>query len=226
MKLKKPGYKILLCLVFLNSYKIKEQLKIDRKQVQGFYDKIIKVDENFAKKHSFEKFLEYFYLLCSRFFGIYEYDPDTPYLVPYADLLNTNGFQGNNAAWDYDPLTKMFRVIATSDIKAGEPLLFCYGHNSNFTYFSFYGITFEPSEYNSIALVIDYNNEKYIPNGKIKAEILGDTLTMTKKIRFYADFDTRVKQNMNFMQKCRFLWSNGSLSKLCKVFFCFEKNSM
>ena len=174
------------------------------------------MDESFCARHPFEEFAQYFYILCSRFFGIQEYDPHRAFLVPYADLINTNGFQGRNAAWDYDPMRKMFRVVATDNIKAGDPILFCYGHNSNFVYFTFYGISLSLAEYNSVAMIVKYD-EASIPNAKFKAELLNDTYTMTKKLRFYEEFGKRTHSNLRFIDKCRFLWYRGNPIKLCKA---------
>ena len=192
-----------------------EQLRIDKVQVQSFYDKIKNVDQSFAERHSFTEFLQYFYILCSRFFGVIEYDPSRAFLVPYADLINTNGFQSENAIWDYDPKTMMFKVIAVKKINAGEPLYFSYGHNSNFVYFTFYGMALDPPEYNSIALIAKYDEN--IPNAKLKAELLNDANTMTKKIRFYEKFEERISSNLRFMEKCRFYWCNKNPRKLCNV---------
>jgi len=143
-----------------------------------------------------------------------EYDPERAFLVPYADLINTNGFQDQNACWEYDSNTMMFKIVAKTDIKANDPLMFCYGHNSNFVYFTFYGITLSPAEYNSIALIINYEE---IPNGKLKARLLNDTDTMTKKLRFYELFDKRTDSNLRFMEKCRFMWCLKNPSKLSQV---------
>eukprot|EP01022_Parablepharisma_sp_SALTPOND_P017478 TRINITY_DN2800_c3_g1_i1.p4 TRINITY_DN2800_c3_g1~~TRINITY_DN2800_c3_g1_i1.p4 ORF type:complete len:424 (-),score=44.05 TRINITY_DN2800_c3_g1_i1:5033-6304(-) len=194
-----------------------EQLEIDKAQIKSFYEKIKAIDKTFGKSHSFDEFMRYFYILCSRFFGICEYDPNRAFLVPYADLINTNGYQGRNASWDYDPEKKMFRVVATTDIKAGDPLLFCYGHNSNFVYFTFYGMALPPAEYNSIAMIIKYGQS--IPKGKLKAALLNDDITMTKKLRFYEVFTERIRSNLTFMEKCRFMWYSGNPFKICKARF-------
>lgn len=143
-----------------------------------------------------------------------EYDPERAFLVPYADLINTNGFQGQNVFWEYNARTMAFNVVARGNIKAGEPLMFCYGHNSNFVYFTFYGMALPPSEYNSVALIAKYEQ---LPNGKFKAKLLNDVGTMTKKLRFYEVFEKRVESNLRFMEKCRFLWCSKNPYKLCKV---------
>ncbi len=90
--------------------------------IEGFYARLREAVPGFCERHPLEEFVHFYYILCSRFFGVREYDSHAAFLVPYADLINTNGFHTQNATWDYDPFEKRFRIVATRAIKANEPV--------------------------------------------------------------------------------------------------------
>lgn len=99
-----------------------EILNIDKGQVQLFYNKIQAHIPLFCKRHSFEEFLHYYYLLCSRFFGLHAYDAKRALLVPYADLVNTSNYVKRNATWEYDNNTMNFKIVALNKINKNDPV--------------------------------------------------------------------------------------------------------
>ncbi len=107
-----------------------EQLKIDMHQIEIFYNKIVKVDGDFGKRHTLNEFAHYYYLLCSRFFGVHSPESRMTLLVPYADLINTGSSRDRNASWGYNSFTKEFNIRALAPIKANEPVLFLFRHRS------------------------------------------------------------------------------------------------
>ena len=111
-------------LEWLKGSTLLEQLEIDKGVVAKFYGKIVEVDPTFKDRHSLEKFMLYYYLLCSRYFGIHAYDPKRAFLIPYADLTNTGPYNKRNVTWDYDSARKLFRFFALAPIAPGEPVQF------------------------------------------------------------------------------------------------------
>ncbi len=102
--------------------------------------------------------------------------------------------------------------------------MLCYGHNSNFIYFTFYGITLAEAEYDSVAMIMRYDES--VPNYKLKASLLHDDSNMSKRPRFYHDYVARTKSNLCFMAKCRFYWFAGDPHVLCSVWLFAEKQTL
>eukprot|EP00830_Metopus_es_P002129 TRINITY_DN1189_c0_g1_i1.p1 TRINITY_DN1189_c0_g1~~TRINITY_DN1189_c0_g1_i1.p1 ORF type:complete len:578 (+),score=110.36 TRINITY_DN1189_c0_g1_i1:24-1757(+) len=184
-----------------------DQLQIDKRLVESFYRKIEKVDPSFAKRHTMKRFLEYYFLLCSRFFGVHANNDKLTLLVPYADLINTGNTEDRNASWDFNSDTQEFQIKAVKPIKRDEVIQFSYGHNSNFTYFTYYGITLEYPEYDSFCYILKFNES--VAHHKLKAELINQDLTMSKKTKFFHDFEKRMHSNRSFISKCRYYWYEG-----------------
>jgi len=101
-----------------------EQLMLDKQLIQHFYDKISTIVPDFSKRHSLRKFMIYYYVLCSRFFGLSFYNPRLAFIVAYADMANTDAFEKRNAVWDCDKEKKYFRLVSLKPIKSGDPVHF------------------------------------------------------------------------------------------------------
>eukprot|EP01022_Parablepharisma_sp_SALTPOND_P015495 TRINITY_DN2197_c0_g1_i1.p2 TRINITY_DN2197_c0_g1~~TRINITY_DN2197_c0_g1_i1.p2 ORF type:complete len:340 (+),score=27.41 TRINITY_DN2197_c0_g1_i1:473-1492(+) len=214
-------------LEWLRGSNMLNQLHYDKALIAQFYYTIASVYPDFAVRHTLRKFTMYYYLLCSRFFGINSYDPDRAFVVPYADLANTGLFAKRNAAWDYDSLRHHFRLFALAPIKAEEPvfifeqpvheqIIVYYGHGSNFVYLLYYGMTLEGEEYNAVGFVQRFE-EKTVPHAKLKAKLIDQGLTMSKKTKFYQAFPQRIRSNFNFMSAWRYFLYDGDPAKLAKV---------
>eukprot|EP00826_Nyctotherus_ovalis_P065166 TRINITY_DN9572_c0_g1_i1.p1 TRINITY_DN9572_c0_g1~~TRINITY_DN9572_c0_g1_i1.p1 ORF type:complete len:365 (-),score=39.35 TRINITY_DN9572_c0_g1_i1:581-1675(-) len=190
-----------------------DKLDDDLKMVKSFYKKIIEIDPKFDTP--FEEFLHYYYILCSRYFGVTVNDKKATVLTPYADLINTGRAADKNAYWYYESSTRAFKVCSNCTIKAGEPIMFCYGHNSNFTYFTYYGIALDYPEFDSVCFMLKLDSS--VPNHEIKIRLLGLEESKVKRARFYADYTSRLSANMSFMGKLRFYWTEAAPKDLAKV---------
>ena len=190
-----------------------EKLDNDLKMIRDFYKRISEVDEGFDVE--FETFLNFYYVLCSRYFGLTVNDKKVTLLVPYADFINTGRSNDKNAYWFYESSTNTFKVGSNNFIKAGDPIMFCYGHNSNFTYFTYYGIALDYREFDCVCFMLKFDSS--IPNYKLKAQLLNSEDLMIKRARFYADYKNRVLANMHFMAKWRFYLSKAEATVLINV---------
>jgi hypothetical protein len=93
--------------------------------------------------------------------------------------------------------------------------VFSYGHNSNFVYFTFYGITFDDPSFDSVALVMHFAAP--LAHYQLKSSLLHQELTMSKKAKFYHRFSERGPSNLNFLAKCRYYWYDGPTNVLADV---------
>lgn len=99
-----------------------EQLQINKQLIADLYSKIAHAVPNFPARHSLSKFTMYYYMLCSRFFGLHCFDPSLAFIVAYADLANTDVLEKRNATWDCDRAGKFFRLLSVRPIKSGDPV--------------------------------------------------------------------------------------------------------
>lgn len=90
-------------------------------QIEILYKQLISAVPSF--RHSFEDFAHFFYLVCSRDFGIAEYDKDMSFLIPYADMANAGTAKEANTTWEYESITHSFTLVATSAIKKNQPVI-------------------------------------------------------------------------------------------------------
>eukprot|EP00826_Nyctotherus_ovalis_P045735 TRINITY_DN5090_c0_g1_i1.p1 TRINITY_DN5090_c0_g1~~TRINITY_DN5090_c0_g1_i1.p1 ORF type:complete len:234 (+),score=43.06 TRINITY_DN5090_c0_g1_i1:476-1177(+) len=109
-------------LRWLSGSPVLEQLQLDKQLIANLYNKITQAIPDFAARHSLAKFTMYYYMLCSRFFGLHCYDPRLAFIVAYADLANTDVLERRNATWDCDRAGKYFRLVSVRPIKSGDPV--------------------------------------------------------------------------------------------------------
>ncbi len=198
-------------LNWLKGSALVSQLEIDKKRIKLFYERIGKVDSGFCTRHTLHEFTLYYYLLCSRYFGIHSYDPNRAFMVPYADLANTGTLAQRNASWDYDCVRRQFRFFALKPIKADETIWLYYGHGSNFVYMLYYGITLDDSEHDAVTFILDFEK---VPHGKLKAALVHQEVVMSKKAKFYACFGQRRCSNQSFMSNWRYYLYSDDPAKL------------
>ena len=101
--------------------------------------------------------------------------------------------------------------------------MLCYGHKSNFDYFTHYGFTLEEDEYNAVALWMPYNEA--IPNHELKMKLMGHGIFKGKFAKFYENYQVRSDANKKFFAFCRFYWSDLAPEAINKaVIASFNKN--
>lgn len=66
-------------------------------------------------------------------------------------------------------------------------------------------------------MIMKFNEN--IPHYKLKAALINQELTMSKKIKFYHSWSYRQYSNYNFITKCRFYWYDADPKLLCQVFY-------
>ncbi len=93
---------------------------MDLKSIQEYYHTIASAVPEFGARHSLESFCHTFYVLNSRYFGVTVGSDTKVALVPYADMCNTGPEAAENATWDYDADSGMFKLISCRSIKSGE----------------------------------------------------------------------------------------------------------
>ncbi len=197
--------------VWLQGSDINTQLEIGKGTLHAPYECIGQIEPDFCRRHSFTEFMQMCYILTSRFFTLPSYNPNWVYMMPYADMANTGMQSQKNAAWNYDKSRNCFRFVAQAPIKAGEPITPYYGHASNFTLMLYYGITVDDLEHDSVSFVLDFTK---VPHSQIKAALLQQSMTCTKRASFYAFFAQRKNNNLRFMADWRYYLYSGETAKL------------
>jgi len=204
----------------IKNISIYQKLQKDTKILNYIYENISNKYPIFSAKFPFSEFHKFYYILASRFFGICLFSAENkqirqiPLIVPYADMANCEISQKANAFWEFDNSEKMFKFRAKREIKKNEEILINYGHRSNFSYFTHYGFTLENENFDCATFIFDFN-DKICPNAEFKKLILMQELSDYKIKKFYANC-----QNVSeFMQFCRFYWSDLDSKNLCQVFF-------
>ncbi len=108
---------------WLQGSSILEQAEIEIRKIQGFYNDLVKMDNTFHDRHTFEEFAKWYFILGSRFFGVSAPELGrVTLLVPYADMVNSTNVRERNATWELDSAAARFRVRALAPIKANEPV--------------------------------------------------------------------------------------------------------
>ncbi len=90
-----------------------------------------------------------------------------------------------------------------------------YGHTSNTTYFTFYGLVLDCDDYCAAAFVMRFGED--IPRWQLKLKLLHKEQSKAKLSKFYYRYERRQKCNARFMAFCRFFWSDGDERFLCSV---------
>lgn len=81
-------------------------------------------------------------------------------------------------------------------------------------YLLYYGMVLDNEEYNSICFILKFKEAKY---GDVKARLVNQEATMTKKAKFYQMYSHRKTSNRHFMAAWRFFLYDGDKLRLGKV---------
>jgi protein-histidine N-methyltransferase len=101
-------------------------------------------------RFSYEDFVWARFVVCSRVFGVVIAGKKTQAMVPMADMLNHR--PSPEVRWAFSDALDAFVMIASRDVRGGDPVHDSYGHKCNGRFLLSYGFVLDDNEDNEAAV--------------------------------------------------------------------------